>query len=52
MITKIIKSEYNGYFEIEIEVNNERFLSVSVFSKANIINKFNITNEEFEKLKN
>ncbi len=50
-VTKIHKSEYNGYFEVEVEVNNERFLSIAVFSKANIRDKFNLTDEEFEQLK-
>lgn len=50
-IIKIHKSEYGGYFTIELSVKDERFLSVAVFSKANIRDKFNLTDEEFEQLK-
>jgi hypothetical protein len=49
-VTKIYNSEYGGYFEVELEVNNERFLSTAVFSKASIRDKFNLTDEEFEQL--
>jgi len=50
-ITKIHNSKYAGYFEIELEVNDNRFLSVAVFSKSQIRNNFNLTDEEFENLK-
>jgi hypothetical protein len=51
MITNIYNSEYNGYFQVALEVSGERFLSVAVFSKSQIRNKFNLTDEEFEKLR-
>lgn len=50
-VTKIQKSEYGGYYTVELEVNDERFTSIAVFTKANIIDKFNLTDEEFEQLK-
>jgi hypothetical protein len=46
-VTSIIKSEYNGYFTVVLEVNNERFESIAVFTKVNIKDKFNLTEEEF-----
>ena len=50
-VFKIYKSEYEGYFEVELSVKDEGFLSIAVFSKANIRDKFNLTDEEFEQLK-
>lgn len=50
-VTKIHKSEYGGYFEVELEVNGNRFKSIAVFTKAQIRNTFNLTNEQFEELK-
>ena len=50
-VTKISKSEYGGYFSVHLEVNNERFESVAVFTKVNIKDKFNLSEEEFNRLK-
>jgi hypothetical protein len=50
-VIKIHKSEYGGYFTVELRVQDERFSSVAVFSKANIRDKFNLTDEQFEQLK-
>lgn len=47
-VSKIHKSEYNGYFAIELEVNGNRFTSVAVFSKSQIRNFYNVSEEEFE----
>ena len=47
----IYKSEYQGYFTITLEVSNERFESVAVFSKSQIREKFNLSDVEFENLK-
>ncbi len=54
METKVIaiyNSEYKGYFTIELEVNGNRFTSVAVFSKSQIRNFYNLSDEEFEQLK-
>lgn len=50
-ITRIIESEYANYFTIELEVNGNRFLSLAVFSKSQIRNNFNLSDEEFEDFK-
>jgi hypothetical protein len=50
-VTNIRKSEYNDYFTVVLEVNNERFESIAVFNKFAIKQKFNLTEEEFENLK-
>ena len=36
---------------VHLEVNNERFESVAVFTKVNIKDKFNLSEEEFNRLK-
>ncbi len=50
-INKIRKSEYNGYFEVEAVINGNTFNSLAVFSKSQIRNIFNLTDEEFEQLR-
>ena len=50
-VTSVRNSEYDGYFTIELEVNNETFESLAVFTKANIKTIFNLTEEEFNSLK-
>lgn len=50
-VTKIYKSEYGGYFTIELEVSGNRFTSITVFSKSQIRNFYNVSEEEFEQLK-
>lgn len=50
-VIKIHKSKYGGYYTVELEVNDDRFTSIAVFTKVNIRDKFNLTDEEFEQLK-
>ena len=50
-VTKIRNSEYSNYFTVELEANNERFESIAVFTKVNIKDKFNLTEEEFNNFK-
>lgn len=47
---KIINSEYEGLFEILLEVNNITFYSQTVHTKEQIISKFNISHSDFNLL--
>lgn len=49
-VYKIVKSEYEKHYEILLEVNGAIFNSQSVFTKEQIISKFNVSHKEFEQL--